>query len=250
MARGCKFFLWEAPEPRGVLFIDGEMPAADLQARLKKITKNDTEPPLAPLRIITPDLQDGRMIDLSRSEDHEALAPHLEGTSLIIVDNISTLCRSGKESEGESWLPVQEWALRQRADGRSVLFVHHAGKNGEQRGTSRREDVLDTIIALKHSGDYSPEKGANFEVHFEKSRGIHGEEVKPFEARLISNEEEQKWITRTLEESTVEKVAKLLNEGVPQHEIPEELGLSKGAVSKAKKKAENMGLINREKKVS
>jgi hypothetical protein len=33
--------------------------------------------------------------------------------------------------------------LEQRAAGRSVLLVHHAGKGGGQRGTSRKEDTLE-----------------------------------------------------------------------------------------------------------
>jgi len=48
---------------------------------------------------------------------------------------------------------------------------------------------------------------------------------------------------KALEESTSEKVAALLNDGTPQSEIPEMLGLTKGAVSKAKKRAQVNGLL-------
>jgi len=244
VSSGCSFFSWSAPVPRGVLFIDGEMPASVLQERLAKISVSNDLEPVEPLRIITPDLQPSGMIDLSRREDQVELQRHLEGVELIIVDNLSTLCRTGKENEGEAWLPVQAWALQQRAAGRSVLFIHHAGKNGEQRGTSRREDVLDTVIALKRSGDYSPDKGACFEVHFEKARGIYGEDTKPFEAQLTTlTDGRLSWLTKPLDESTTEKVAKLLNEGVQQNEIAEILGIAKGTVSKAKKRATENGLI-------
>ena len=86
------------------------------------------------------------MPDLSTMEGQAAIAPLLEGVRLIVVDNISTLCRTGTENESDSWDVVQMWALKQRSAGRSVLFVHHAGKTGAQRGTSKREDVLDTVI--------------------------------------------------------------------------------------------------------
>ena len=229
---------------QSVLFLDGEMPAVALQERIARIAISSDKEPAAPFKIITPDMQPSGMIDLSRSEDREELQPFFEGIDLIIVDNLSTLCRSGKENEGEAWLPVQQWALQQRSAGRSVLFIHHSGKNGEQRGTSRREDVLDTVIALKRPGDYTPDMGACFEVHFEKARGLFGEETKPFEARLITTPDGlQTWGMKPLEDSTAEKVAKLLNEGIPQHEIPELLNLSKGAVSKAKQKATSMGLL-------
>src|SRR3712207_8895249 len=66
---------------------------------------------------------------------------------------------------------------------RSTLFpyttlfrslIHHAGKGGQQRGTSRREDALDTVIALRRPADYEPEQGARLEVHLEKARGVAG----------------------------------------------------------------------------
>ena len=244
VSSGNQFFSWRAPSPRGVLFLDGEMPAGVLQERLARIAVSSAGEPEAPLRIVTPDLQPSGMIDLTKPEDQRALTPYLEGVDLIVVDNLSTLCRRGKENEGEAWLPVQEWALGQRAAGRSILFIHHAGKNGEQRGTSRREDVLDTVIALKRPGDYTPDKGACFEVHFEKARGIFGDDTKPFEAQLVTSpDEHQEWLTKPLDQSTAEKVAALLNEGISQIEIAELLGVTKGAVSKARKRAADSGLL-------
>ena len=63
-------------------------------------------------------------------------------------------------------------------------MVHHARRGGNARGTSKREDVLDTVIQLKHPDDYDPEDGARFEVHLTKARGISGDEALPFEAKL------------------------------------------------------------------
>ncbi|WP_197692595.1 AAA family ATPase [Geobacter sp. DSM 9736] len=245
VSSGGKFLNWEAPAPAGVLFLDGEMPANVLKERIARLAVSEEKEPAAPFHIITPDLQpDCRMLDLSRLEDQQELQPFLEGIALIIVDNLSTLCRTGKENEGEGWLTVQQWALQQRAAGRSVLFIHHAGKNGEQRGTSRREDVLDTVIALKRPADYTPDKGACFEVHFEKARGLFGDDTKPFEAQLTTTPDgQQAWTIKPLDESTAEKVAKLLNEGVEQKDIPEMLGIHKGSVSKAKKRAQELGLL-------
>ena len=103
---------------------------------------------------------------------------------LIVVDNLSTLCRGLKENDADSWVPVQSWALAQRRVGKSVAFIHHGGKSGQQRGTSRKEDVLDTVISLRRPPDYSAEQGCRFELHFEKTRGFHGPDAEPFEARL------------------------------------------------------------------
>jgi len=244
VASAGSFLRWQAPIPQGVLFIDGEMPGVVLQERLAHMAVSCELEPQAPLRIITPDLQENGMLDLARADDQQELSNHLHDVSLIIIDNLSTLVRTGRENDAEGWLPIQAWALAQRAAGRSVLFVHHSGKGGAQRGTSRREDVLDAVINLRQPGDYTPDQGAIFEVHFEKARGIYGEDTKPFEAKLNTDATgHQEWTVRDLEQSTAERVAALLNDGIPQKEIPEMLGITKGAVSKAKKRAEGMGLI-------
>lgn len=98
---------------------------------------------------------------------------------------------------------------------------------------------------IKADGKWAvAEEGARFEVHFEKARGIHGEDVKPFEARLASGPGgKQLWTIQTIEDSLTARVARLLNDGVPQGELAEELGVSKGTVSKHKRKAQELGLL-------
>lgn len=128
------------------------------------------------------------MPDLATRQGQSLLEPQLEGVDLLILDNLSALCRDGNENEGEGWLPVQEWGLGLRRRGISVLFLHHAGKNKSQRGTSRREDLLDTVVTLKHPADYDPSEGLRCEVHFEKTRAMLGDEAKPFEVRLESGQ--------------------------------------------------------------
>jgi len=230
---GGEFLKFKAPEAKPVLYIDGEMSAAVMQERMLQLMLSNG--PDVMMDIITPDLQpkDQGSINLSEPSFQKVLQPLIEKASLIIVDNISTLVRGGKENEAESWLPVQEWALKQRSHGRSVLFIHHSGKDGRQRGTSRREDVLDTVIALKQPGTYDPEQGAVFEVHFEKARGFAGDEAKPFEAKLETDAHGGLiWTHRSIEASTYDRVCKLANEGLKNSEIAQELEIHKSNVSR------------------
>ena len=213
IATGSKFLTFSAPEPRRVLYIDGEMPATVMQERMIHLTLLNG--PDAKLEIITPDLQprDQPSLNLCNSDTQQALEPFIEDVSLIVVDNLATLVRGGNSNEVESWLPVQDWALRQRASGRSVLFIHHSGKSGSQRGTSSREDVLDTVIKLKRPADYMPDQGAVFEIHFEKSRGFTGDDAKPIEASLQADRRGNlTWVYKSLELSTYERCCNLAND--------------------------------------
>ncbi len=175
VASGGNILRWQSPKPRGVLFIDGEMPGDSLKKRMADIITNSEQGNPPNLIFLTPDLQEFGMPDLATASGQKLVEKYItDEVDLIIVDNLSCLVRSGKENDGESWLPIQEWALKLRAKGKSILFIHHSNKNGGQRGTSRKEDVLDNVICLKHPINYTSDQGALFEVHFEKARHLYG----------------------------------------------------------------------------
>ena len=106
-------------------------------------------------------IEAGGIGNLAAPEVQSELDPWLEGIEFLIVDNLSSLTAVIRDNDAESWGPIQEWLLKLRRRGISVLIVHHAGKDGQQRGTSRREDVLDTSISLRRSADYSPPRAQN-----------------------------------------------------------------------------------------
>jgi len=158
------------------------------------------------------------------------LEPLLAGVELLIIDNLATLCRVGNENEAESWLPVQEWILHLRRRGISVLLVHHANKSGAQRGTSSREDVMDTVIALRPAKDHSIEDGTRFEVHLEKARGIAGGVGVPYEASLVSEAEAFTWTTKDIVDANLKAVTRLRAEGATIRDIERKTGISKSGV--------------------
>jgi putative DNA primase/helicase len=119
-----------------------------------------------------------------------------------------------------------------------VLIVHHAGKGGEQRGTSRREDVLDTTLNLRRPSDYAATEGARFEVHIEKGRGIHGDHAKPFEAKLDICDGKAVWTVKDVEEMDRGRIAALLATGMTVRDVAEEIGISKSVVHRLKQKIE------------
>jgi putative DNA primase/helicase len=131
-----------------------------------------------------------------------------------------------------------------RSQGISTLYVHHANKTGNQRGTSKKEDTLDTVVVLRKPTDYLPQEGARFEVHYEKARGFYGEEAKPFEAWLKGEGNKAVWQVRELEDCQSQKIIELHKEGVKQRDIAQEIGVSAATVNRALKRAKEGGMLH------
>jgi hypothetical protein len=105
---------------------------------------------------------------------------------------------------------------------------------GAQRGTSRREDVLDTVMSLRRPADYQPDQGARFEVHFEKARG---DEAKPFEARYEIRDAGSLWTRTEIVDAERARVDAALKDGMSIREAAEELGIHRSKVERLRKKA-------------
>jgi putative DNA primase/helicase len=236
-ATGGTFFNWRAPRPRRVLLIDGEMPATALRDRLRSIAAA-APAPSPTLRIIAGDLIESGVGNLASPMLQDEIDPWLAGVDLLILDNLSSLTAALRDNDADSWSPIQAWLLRLRRQGISVLIVHHAGKGGDQRGTSRREDVLDTSICLRRPADYAATQGARFEVHIEKARGIHGADAKPFEASLDIRDGKAVFTTRPIEDVEGARIMALLAEGLSIRDIAEETGISKSTIHRLRRKLE------------
>ena len=239
VATGTRFLKWEATKPRKVLHCDGEMPAVALRERFLQLMGSATvKPEPNTLNILTADLIDLGIGNVAAPNVQAELDPLLDGVELLVLDNLSSLTSVIRDNDAESWSPIQEWLLRLRRRGVSVLIVHHAGKGGEQRGTSRREDVLDTSISLRRPSDYHAVQGARFEIHLEKARGIHGDRARPFEAHLEIRDGATHWSIREIEDVNLARVKALLDDGLSIREVAHETGIPKSTVGRLKKQIE------------
>jgi hypothetical protein len=236
VATGGSFLRWTAPTPRSVLYIDGEMPGSALQQRLRAICAGSTinEEAQHRLRFVTPDALDGPMPDLATRHGQAHIEAVAQGVDLVILDNISTLFRStGAENEAESWRVPQAWALQMRKQGKAILFIHHSGKGGAQRGSSKREDTLDVVIHLRTPSDYSADQGARFEIHFEKYRQGFGDEAVPVLAAMKEKPTGGvEWEWDRVRPDFSDEVMRLHAEGLAQREIAQTVGTSLSTVNR------------------
>jgi len=240
VSAGESFLKWCAPQPRRVLYVDGEMAASDIQGRLAHL---GAAPPT--LEFMLADLNRGPLPDLSLEDGQRELEGSWQGArpDLLVLDNLASLVGT-QNDDADSWTGLQRWLLTLRRRGMAVLMIHHANKQGNQRGTSRREDLLDIVIGLRRPGDWQPEHGARFELHFEKARGLRGEAAEPIEARVEADEAGVlRWRWQPAHISDLHRVAALLKDGLNPNQIAKELGIPRATTYRMRKRAVEMGLM-------
>jgi putative DNA primase/helicase len=165
-----------------------------------------------------------------------------KGIKLWVIDNIASLAPGINENAKEDWDPINAWLLELRFAGIATILLHHVGKGGSQRGTSAREDNIDTSIVLKQPDNYQSDDGCRFVMQFKKNRVVSGDHF------LIADQEFKyehgKWDYDNPKTKNKYMVWKMLDEGKPQNEIAEELNLSKGRVSQIRKKGVDGGYLS------
>lgn len=180
VARGEPFLEYIVTRSAKVLFWDGEMVLADIVERLKILGGHEEEN----LLVMASELlfRESRSVNINKLEDQEIILRTLERLDeqgkrpdLIIFDNLSSLGGGIDENDNSALEEQLKWLLSLRHTGYAIVLIHHAGKSGDQRGASRREDLLDTSIKLslpkEDDDEMMDRQGAVFDLEFVKTRG-------------------------------------------------------------------------------
>lgn len=240
IAMGGNFLNYTCDKPRKLLYVDAEMSYQNIHTRMSDLipTHGELDFPknfglltpkkVMPHKIPQIDTVEGQQKYLECIEEGEY--------EVIIFDNLSTLA-SIDENKSHEWCVVQDFFIRLRAMGKTVILVHHAGKDKEgYRGTSRMLDIVNTAISLQSlTEDHASQEEAKlkrFKVVYKKSRDFGGADSLPFEVTLS----DKIWSTRTLELTLSEKVLECLNAGMNQKDIANSLKISQPTVHRIAKK--------------
>ena len=168
-----------------------------------------------------------------------ALFPHHQ-PDLLVIDNLASLV-GFRTRDPDPWRTVQRFLMILRRLQIAVLIVHHANKQGRQRGTSRREDIVDLVMAIRRPADYRPSEGARFELHFEKTRSLVGTAIDPIEARLtVDADGRAQWSWSKTATHELGRVAALLRDGLNPNQVARELGISKSKAYRLRQQMANL----------
>lgn len=237
-ASGFDFLNFHVQNPCKVLYVDGEMDSREIKDRLQKLERGFAmENKIINrdnLRLFLCGMQgDTEMPNLATTEGQAAFEREIGDAQIIIIDNISCLYKGGgKENESDTWTQYNSWSVSQRNKGRSVLWVHHTGKdkNRGARGSSAIESVLNYSLALTVPDEHKADNGLEIYAEYTKNRGLADASVKKFGAKLISAPDDSyvQWVVAPTKKDRDKKMIKeLKDKGKTYKEIEKETGISK-----------------------
>jgi putative DNA primase/helicase len=233
------------------LYIDGEISEDEMQDRILKL-KIGRKAEQVPFYLLSSDemrSNDKRSPNLNNPSWRSSISEYLKShpdIGLVILDNLSSLTPGRDENKKRDWDEINGWLLELRSKGVAVIFLHHEGKGGDQRGTSAIEDNINFSIRLKRPEGYRKEDGTKFVVEFTKSRRLHGENIKSFTLKLQEEGMVLDWkVIADEEQNTEAQIIKSLKEGMKQKDIAKTLGVSASWVSQVVTKAKEEERIKR-----
>jgi hypothetical protein len=255
-AAGARFLHWNARRQSRVVYVAGEMSGAENQALLIRLMPDilrrahgsedgdDCYLITRALSMIIASEIEGGIPDLAGAQGRSWLEndPAVRNADVLILDNLSSLHRRGDEREQRGWTEMNEWLmhLKSNAVGKSVILVHHDGKNLTQRGTSFREDILDTVLHLKAPPDQVHGAGVHTEIHVAKMRGYAPGHAacEPFVAKLRQDHGGQgrvSWEFAPLAATNQIKAFSLFDEGMSVRNVMDELKVSRASAFRFQK---------------
>lgn len=233
--------------PVKTLYIDAEMPSDDLQKRIRDLTYG-LGPPEQGFHIWSAEYAErqGWPRPLLTDKDFRTAIYDFvsaENYGLLILDNKAALTPGIDESAKMDWDAINQWLLSLRFLGVAAVMVHHAGKSGQQRGTSGVEDSLDFIIRLKRPGNYNEEDGCNVDLIFQKARSMYGVDAAPLNFRIQESGDGLIWVVQPISASNQEIVIAALGSGKSVSAVAEDVGLNKSTVSRIRAKGIKDGYL-------
>lgn len=238
VASGGSFLGWRSTRPRRVLYVDGEMGAAELRDRLAVFGPLPDR-----LSILPHDRPGGARLDLGEEDGIVRLMAGWNDPQLLVLDTLSALtpsARADRDPERHDGLHCLLLHLKQSH--RAVLMVDHANKRGALNGTARRASAADLVMALRPAGPGAVGAvcgNARFEIHFEKTR--QRVPLMPLLAELQTVDGAGAW--RWDAACRVERLAALVRRGLSRRDVCEALGIERSWFFRLKAEARARGLL-------
>lgn len=131
----------------------------------------------------------------------------------------------------EAWAPFMRWMLGHKRAGRTVIVIHHSGKAGKQRGSSKHERCPDWSINLLPDKQAPKDGALRFSLVWEKARHLASDQIEPIAVTMRQDGSHREYKQGTHKDPKVAKAIKLHQQKKTNTEIAAELDVDRTTVA-------------------
>ena len=213
-----------------MLFVDGEMPTAALYERATRYLCGAPLPDT--LTWLCEAAQTGVMPNLASdvAQRHYLAAAERCGAEVVFFDNLTCLRQTtaeAPENSVEAFQPVLRLFKKLARQGAAAGLLHHAGKAGQQRGSSAHGQPFDAVLKISLTKEHDPLAELDVALEFEKARWF---QIGPPQRAMVHTDEEadfERWTLCPHTDDLAARTAVMIREGRSQRAIAKALGRSR-----------------------
>lgn len=151
-------------KPKPILYVEGELPANSLQARVNTMFKKKAEfgHKVAPsffnisyLQLMLKQSAEG-FIPINTEQGMIGIENSMKEINkrtgqmpVVFLDNISCLAPGIKENDADAWSPLMNRMVKWKNMGTHVFYAHHLNKGGDPSGSTMQFRTIDMCLVMK-----------------------------------------------------------------------------------------------------
>jgi KaiC/GvpD/RAD55 family RecA-like ATPase len=242
---------------RPVLYVEGELPASDIQIRIngmldainkrydakmfyvsslqQQLEDNDSG--------FTPIQTEQGLIEIENAMFE--IKKRTGQMPVVFIDNISCLAGGLKENDADAWSPIINKFVKWKNMGSTICYFHHLNKGKDSSGSTMQHRTIDMVIRMRKPDNKQKvktfeDKGVQAIVDFPKWR-LHDNSKYAQEHMLIC--EDWKWQKMPVLTSAEASIIQMFNEGLDVKEMSKQIDLAEKTIYKKIKKLKDEGVI-------
>ena len=249
-------------DPRPVLYVEGELPASDIQIRINGMFEAIGKKYINGNNFFVSSLQQQLKVndrgftpiqtEQGLIEIENAIVEIKRRTGkmpVVFIDNISCLASGLKENDADAWSPIINKFVKWKNMGSTVFYFHHLNKGNDSSGSTMQHRTIDMVIRMRKPDNKQKIKtfetqGVQAIVDFPKWR-LHDNSKYAAEHMLIC--EDWKWQKMPVLTSDEADIIKMVNDGLDVKEMSEKVSLAEKTIYKKIKKLKDEGVITDDK---
>ncbi|NMH61271.1 AAA family ATPase [Alteromonas ponticola] len=153
IATGGECINWKATSPRRIVYLDAEMPEADIQGRVVSFSKGLSGQALnlfdRNFRILNLDGAGEPLPDLTSELGQKIVEYHCKDADVLVIDNLISVLTDTDDQDVLRVKQFTSWLRKMRGSGKTIITINHTTKDLKRLGSVVLDTYNDVTVDIR-----------------------------------------------------------------------------------------------------